>query len=178
MNTAPAPESVLALMRKVKALADAGHEGERIAARARLDSLLAKHGITEEQLAETQRNLYGFRFKTEQEKLLIICLVAHVACDGHFPTLRRGDEHKNKVWFMLTHAEHVDVVTRRDFYLRHWKEEMRIFFRAFIYAQHLGTKPDGDSDDQELTNEQLQELRRIGAFQTFVQTKTPHRQLA
>lgn len=169
------PESVLELLRKVKALADTGAPGERAAARERLNVLLLRHRISEEQLLETTACLHGFRYRGEEELMLLCAIVAHVACNGDFPTTYHGNGKKDWLWFKLTTPQFVDVETWFRFYKEHWSRERRLFFRAFIHAQNLATNPSGAR--RTLTDEELRDQRRIANLKLMVDTRSPRREL-
>ena len=179
MNTHRPPDSVMDLLRKVKALADAGAPGEREAARARLDALLNKHGITEEQLNESEGKLHGFTYKGLQDQLLVMVIVAHVSNGRKVAPQDHGDGKRNKMWVKLTAAQFIDVETQLDFYRKHWNEELQIFFRAFISAQNLGLARDEDEAPPRIeTDKDLWEQRRIAGMKMFILERSPRRQLA
>ena len=64
-------ERILEKIKRVRALAERGVDGEKDSATALLDRMMEKYGITETELAEERREIAWFRYKTPLECRLL-----------------------------------------------------------------------------------------------------------
>ena len=60
-------DSIMEKLRKIKALAENGVGGERIAAQEALDRLLKEHGLTLEDISDEQSRYYEFKYSNERD---------------------------------------------------------------------------------------------------------------
>lgn len=100
-----APERIRESIRKVKALADGGFEGERAAAQRKLDDLLKKYNVTLEEVSGDHEAWRTFTFRTGWERQLLIQIVA-MLLDTHRV---QCEKEKGIIRFKLTIATRTDV---------------------------------------------------------------------
>lgn len=122
------------LLKKVRALAERGSEGEKQNARKILNRLIKKYGIDERELDDEYISEHEFRFKGEFEKLLLAQVKAHLTPYLRLYTYKRTS---GKAYMECTDREAIIVSIEFDFYKMAWKEDVRFFFEAFIQKHRL-----------------------------------------
>ena len=71
-------ETIIEKLKKLLALADKGIDGEAAAAKAQLDKLLAKYGITLEEITNEATQRYEFVIHNSREKRLFFAVYFHI----------------------------------------------------------------------------------------------------
>ena len=138
-------ERILEKLEKIKARADrGGTEGERAAAEELLASLMARYGITEEDLEDSAVKTYDIRYKTEYERRLIRQLAYKHTGSGHaFGCVGKyTGRQRKKVLIECTAAQYIEIKADFDFYSEAMAEEMDLFYRAFIDKNQLYPPPE------------------------------------
>lgn len=119
------------LLRKLKALADRGIEGEKDAAQKMLLKMCQKHGITIEEI--DGEKIYRKRFKvSEKDQKLFNQIVAHV-CGGQQQMYGR----RTDIFFDMTDSQYLETLCKFDFYNKELKKEYDIFYSAFVMRNEL-----------------------------------------
>jgi len=124
------------LLAKLKALAEQGVGGEKENAAAKLEQLMAKHGITPDQLESeevkqqyiTQENRYDSRVITQ-------CVVKVMG-----PTQVYSADHKDGrkvVMWESTDVQYLEIKALTEFYRALWAEEVDFFFFTFVQKHRL-----------------------------------------
>lgn len=135
-------EKNLALLKKLKALAEQGVDGEKENARNMLDKLMVKYKVEEADLSEEALEDHDFRYHNEFEKKLLIQLIYKIATGRREYSYRYGRGSQTTYGCTCTKAEALQIQIEYEFYLTLWKEEMAMFFRAFIQKHQIfDTKP-------------------------------------
>lgn len=150
------------LLLKLKNLAERGVGGERETAERKLQQLIEKYGIDEEELSGDQTVDFEFYYKDEWERKLLRQLFYRMF----------GMEYANKAFVYkwgkgsrsiygvtCTKAEGVQLQIEYDFYKKLYYEELDIFQKAFVQKHSLF--PDSSGSDREYTEEEKQEFARI-----------------
>lgn len=142
------PENIKELLKKIAALAsDPGApEGEKTAARLRLETLLTKHGLTMADLATEEREVYTFSYTHQWERKLIIQLYAMITDQPSFDSYKiPGGGNGKKIGLELTPSEAVDM----EILYRHWRaalnRALEDFFAAFVSKYGLASEQAGES---------------------------------
>lgn len=122
------------LLKKIKALAERGSEGEKQNARKMLNRLIKKYGIDEHELDDEYISEHEFRFKGEFEKQLLVQVKAHLTPHRRLYTYTRT---RGKAYMECTDLEAVNISIEFDFYKMAWEEDVSFFFEAFIQKHRL-----------------------------------------
>ena len=150
-------EKLLEKLEKVKALADRGERGEKLAAEATLAKLMKKYGISEAELEDAKISTHWIRYKTEWERKLLFQLAYMYMGHGHaFGCVGKyTDRPRKKVGIECTPAQYIEIEADFAFYSAALEEEMALFYRAFLNKNNLYPPPElaGDPVDDEDTDE-------------------------
>lgn len=172
-------ERLLDRLSKLRALADRGTGGEKANAEARLRYLMAKHGVSEDDLEDTKESTFFIPYKTHYEMLLIGQLAyMHLGpghCGGCVGT-QTGRRHK-KVSVHCSPAKYIEIEADFDFYRHAWAEEVDTFYTAFLSKNQL-FPPDelaGDSAEDEQPDEE--QMAKISAMMTGIDHRTRNKAL-
>lgn len=129
------PESkIIALARKIQALADSGEGGEKMNAQQMLKELMQKHGITEAMLEADSAEMRGFNSLSETRFILVQCLFVVLGEDG---SIYEGKEDKCMLYAKCTRAEQLEIVARYKFYVSEWAFTLQVTQHAFIMKNAL-----------------------------------------
>lgn len=140
---------VIAKLRKLLALVDRGVGGEKTNAESALKSLLAKHGLSIEDLddAQAERRIFWWSTKSETEgKLLSQCVEAVLSrWDRNFYRERGNRKARG---YEMTHAEWLEVdlmfaVHRRSL-AKHLKKQQELAFIAYIHRNEIFGREAGE----------------------------------
>lgn len=152
------PDSILDQLRKVKALADSGIDGERVAAQAMLEKLLGKYKLSMDDIAEPTRRLYFFTYKGKQEHDLLVQVICRVLRVSNFMSSNQG---RTKLGIEVTPIQAAEIQELFDYYRKQWKDELHRFFIAFISKYQL-VNPDRESTgESSWSPADLQALRQM-----------------
>ena len=126
------------LLKKLKALADAGVDGERDNAQKILDRLLKKYDLTlaDIEFDEIKEHAFQFRGKQEREILKQICFKVTDG-DRRVYHYRTGIGSKNTICCECSDAEAIQIRFEFDFYKELWEEELKLFLTAFIVKHEI-----------------------------------------
>ncbi len=152
---------ILQRLNKLLALAQRGVGGEAANAERFLLKLLAKHGITMEELTETEpeAKLVFFPFADNIEKKLILQVVAKVIDQERFSHWRQGKS--RKIGFKLTPADHAEVSVHLAVLVPAFRRHMKTAFAAFINTNALFPVSGESADPSEISPQELAALRAI-----------------
>lgn len=166
------------LLKKLKALAEAGIGGEKINAQKKLDELIKKYNISEEDLTDDILIDCEFTYHGKTEKRLLNQIIYKVT-----------NERNNSYGFVYTYSERICRTKRGcratkaqkieieflfDFYKKLYKKEEELFLIAFIQKHELfGELKDGEQP-QERSEE---EILKLGLFASGMSDETPLKQI-
>jgi len=146
------------LIRKVKALAEAGVGGEKTNAESLLQKLMKKYGLTDKDLESEEVVEFSMRVpKIELHRKLMVQLL-HICGykkDERFDFVGAG---KNTWHFKAPIAMKVDFMERFDFYIKHLETDIETFYLAFLYKNNLvieSTEDDTDYQDKKKDEEEI-----------------------
>lgn len=125
------------LLRKLKALAERGIGGEKETARNLLDRLMKKYGVEEVDLSDEAVEEHGYSFSTEWERKLLHQLFFKIAEDREVYRYKYGEGARTKLFCVCTKAEAVQISVEYDFYRELWKDELGMFFLAFVQKHKI-----------------------------------------
>lgn len=123
-------------LRKLQALAERGVGGEQVTARRMLDKLLARHGLTLEDLADERRDVRWFPAPTAFEKRLAWQILAKV-CNTDSPAAYTSKSHRKQVGVEVTPSEAIEFELHYDTLRKAMAEHFDDAFSAFVQANRL-----------------------------------------
>lgn len=153
-----APDSkYLELARKLKRLADeSSFDGERESAKARLDELMKKRGITIAEMEFIDLDWHEFRFK-RHEKWLFMQVVLSVC--GREVRNRRLPR-SSSIDFYISKSDALEIELKFDHYKRVFDKEHEILRIAFVQKHRLfSEESSNDSKSEELDFETLMKIK-------------------
>lgn len=158
------------LLRKLKALADRGVDGEQEQARRILNRLLKKYGVAETDLLDEAQREHTFKYFGPRERSLLVQVCYKITNgDRGIYAYRHGKGSKTELCCHCTKAEAIQIGVEFDFYKELWKEEEALFFRAFVYKHRIfSNRPSGEEDKIG-----AEELLRIQLMMQGLQDKEP-----
>lgn len=167
-------EKVIELLKKLKELAERGVDGERETAEVMLKKLMRKHGVTEDDLDSPKLRKRFFYYVQNQQSFLFQ-VISTVLGEQMVQRATRKNGHRWR--WMVTDAEYIEIEARWDFFSRLYKQEERIFYKAFIAKHRLYDKDATPTEWDDLTMEQKQEHLRVKLMAEGLQDKSFVKQL-
>ena len=158
-------EELLRRLERVKALAERGVGGEKENAEALLNRLMAKYGISEEDIEDTAERDYFIRYHNFWERKLIVQIAYKHLGNGHCcgtVGTQSGRPYK-KICVTCTPAQYFEIEADFEFYKAAWEEELAIFYSAFISKNDIFPPLElaSPSDDDEIDLVRLEKVRAI-----------------
>lgn len=162
-----------ALLKKIKALADRGIDGEKGSAEETLRRLMKKYGVTDDELDEETRTRHDFEFHGKEQETLLRQTVYKVTGGGAYSLVytASGRKVKTKLGADCTPAEKVEIEYLFDFYKRLWEEEKAAFLSAYIQKHRIFAIRD-DIEPQEISRE---EAIKMAALMEGMSNESPLR---
>ncbi len=166
-------------LKKIYALALAGVDGEKTAAKAILDKLLKKYDLDLSDLDEDKINDYVLEFHgKEQEQLLIQCIYKvtnKTDAYYHLKYKKSGRACRTQLKVYCTKAEKAEILFLFDFYKRLWEKERAALLVAFIQKHSLFGNAGKGEPSKRYTDD---ELKKIFALMNGLSDDQPLKQLA
>lgn len=147
---------------KLLALAKGGKGGEAKNAKAMLDRALEKHGLTIDDIDDSEKKSeVWIRYKSKMEKRLLAQCAYTVIGDAKAP-MWASKSMKDQMGFSVTKAQHIEILVMFDVYRRAWKKEQETFMGAFIRANSIyPVNPvKYDEEEREMTIDDIQKIRK------------------
>ena len=117
-------------LKKIRELALRGTTHEAKIARAKLNNLLAEHGLTEADLISEEKKVYWFSYGTKEEQKIIFGIYAFLMSADSV----RYAKGKRRVGFQLTAAEYIRFKEYIDVFLPAFRKEMAAVRKNFVIA--------------------------------------------
>lgn len=119
------------LLKKIKALADRGVDGERENAQTLLTRLMEQYGISETEIEEERRETAWFPYSQETERRLLNQIIYMVTGAGGFGCVGEYSGRKRKkMGTECTAAERLEIEANYAFFKEAMKKELEIFYSA------------------------------------------------
>lgn len=152
------------LAKKLKALADRGVGGEKINAEMMLNALMKKHNITIEDIEGEKLEDYYFSFDKSEHSLwlqIVKTTNRNIKCYGEFPEkVIKEFELKGNYMITCSASDFIEIEAKHDFYKSLYKEELDVFYTAFLSANKLFFIKE-ESEEKEMTEEEYRKWKRI-----------------
>lgn len=128
-----------ALLRKLKALSERGEGGEAINASAKLQQLMRKYGISEDDLDDAAKEYRDFKYSGHYENKLLQQIVYMVMGNVNFyrKTGGNGKTVPNVTVVYCTNAEQIEIQAAFEFYKYHLNIGMEKYYSVFIQKENL-----------------------------------------
>ena len=136
-------------------------EGERAAARHRLEILLAKYRIDEAELADDELALHWYTCKDENERQLFCQVCNKVNRDRSTYIRTAGKGQRTERGVKCTKAEALQIEIEFDFYKTLWHEELDFFFKAFVQKHQIFDMTPGHGVDDTTSREDLLRMAQL-----------------
>ncbi len=147
------PPSIMALLRKVKELAERGCDGERLVAQEKLCQLLRKHGVNLADLATEQKAWRDFSFSAKWEEKLLLQIVGMITAANTVKSRRY--RYRRRLQFELTVLQHEEVRMAMAHYRKLYRKELSRLLIAFVHRHILFAPPTGDKSECTMSQEDL-----------------------
>lgn len=126
------------LLKKIKALAERGVDGERESAQTLLARLMEQYGISETEIEEERRETAWFPYSQETERRLLNQIIYMVTGAGGFGCVGEYSGRKRKkMGTECTAAERLEIEANYAFFKEAMKKELEIFYSAFANKNNL-----------------------------------------
>lgn len=161
------------LLNKLKALAERGVGGEKETAQRKLQELMEKYEIDENDLSDDKKEKYQFKYKNEFEKKLIKQIAYRTfkkEWSERMYTYSKGREKKSIMLIECTKAEEIQLKIEYEFYKDLWKEEAEFLFNVFIQKHRIFDPKGSCKKDHYRMKEQ--DLKRMSMMEMLLQDKT------
>ena len=136
-------EKILNLAKKLQALAERGHGGEKENAELMLEKLALKYNIVLKDLQSVQKQhrIFNFDEKNDFHKRFVKQIIASVL--GQVDFYYAGLIHNN--WAVeVSDVEYIEISEKIEFYWPAYLNDLEIFYTAFIQKNELFLKMDPD----------------------------------
>lgn len=171
-------DKIIELLKKLKALAEGGVDGEKDNAEKLLYTMMKKHGITMDMLEENIRRRKTFKITAAQKKVFFQVAGSVLGKNTAYWHNKKSKAQIKEYDFELTEIEFLEVKAKFDFYWKAYQEELEIFTSAFIHKNRLYSKPtDEDEEPKELTLEEKQRIFKIRQMMDGMESRTFLKQL-
>lgn len=149
---------IIERLKKIKALAEKGTEGEKVSAQKLLETLMSKHGIKDEDLSYTETKGYTFKCVGEMEIRLFGQICAHYEemegreikyltplhiRKGHKTSFSRQIKNMynykkgDNCYVECTATDFVEIAAMFAIYKQNLEENLKTFYYAFLLKNGL-----------------------------------------
>jgi len=162
-------------LRKLQALAERGVGGERETAARMLGKLLARHGLTVDDLADERREIRWFAAPTKFERRLACQILAKVCNTDDVPAYTSKSRPK-QVAVKLTPSEAIEFELHYDALRKALEEHFQDAFSAFVQANRLFSNLPAAEPEALLSERDFRVMSMAAAVQpTTVNPRLGHR---
>lgn len=159
-------ESIRSKVLKLQALAERGEKGEAINARRLLDQLLAKYGVSLEEIVEAQEEKQPYTFNVKENGY---GFTLFTQCYFNVTNEKRMSyrQRRRYVTVELTKMQYVELKALYDWHYKQLTKDMKRmqkeFTEAYIQKHRIFGKhgDDNSEEERELSPEDLQRLLRM-----------------
>lgn len=167
---------IIELAKKLNELARRGEGGEKENATKMLQLFMRKHGLCDADIEMDEILPFDIVVKKDQGAFFVqLCSSVR---SGMWVSVQSGRIRRVK----CTNAEYVEVCEKFRVLWSHYQSEMDLFYRSFVQANKMYSKPKERNDDDEeqedtRTPEQRARDRRVAEMSMSIEIKTIHKQL-
>lgn len=162
-------------LRKLQALAERGAGGERVNAARMLGKLLARHGLTVDDLADERREMRWFPAPTTFERRLACQILAKV-CNTDDPPAYRNKSRTKQIGIEVTPAEAIEFELHYDALRPALAAHFDEAFSAFVQVNRLFSDLPGAEPEPLLSERDFRVMAMMAAVEpTVVNPRLPRR---
>lgn len=161
-------DSILDKARKVLALAERGVGGEALAAKAALETLLKKHGLTIDDLRQTRRIERKFAVRGKEERAVVLhCLLKMFGRESSVTKSAGKYKRDPALYVEMSDVEYLDFKPFLAFHLRQYRRErkklMDTITTAYVNKHHLFADdgPEAPTDISDIDWETLYQAMKL-----------------
>lgn len=151
-------------LRKLQALAERGVGGEQVTAQRMLEKLLARHGLTVDDLADERREIRWFPAPTAFERRLAWQVLAKV-CNTDSPAAYSSKSKRKQVGVEVTPSEAIEFELHYDALRKAMAEHFDDAFVAFVQANRLFSSLPGAEPEPLLSERDFRIMSMAAAVQ-------------
>jgi len=129
-------DSIYDLLQKLKNLSERGEQGEAVLAQEKLEALMEKYGVTEDDLLNRDKRKYTFSYGTRWERTLLIQIVAWSTKTSTIYSAKPYPRARKMV-FELTELQNKEVSSAFVYYKDLFHKEIDSFMYVFIQKHEL-----------------------------------------
>ena len=155
-------EKVQAKLRKLQALAERGEGGEKANAQRMLEKLLARHGLSLDDLADERREIRWFAAVNKFDRRLAAQIMAKIG-NTDDPGVYTNKRRPKQIGVETTPAEAVEFELHYDTLRKALAEHFNDAFSAFVQANRLFSSLPNDDLPEELSERDLRVMAMAGA---------------
>lgn len=152
-----------AKLRKLLALAERGEGGEKDNAQRMLDNLLARHGLTIDDLIDERREIRWFPAGNKFDRLLAAQILAKV-CNSLEIATYRSNKRRKQIGVEVTPAEAIEFELHYETLRKALAASLDDAFSAFVQVNRLFPCERSDKFDPTLTDRDLRVLAMASAI--------------
>lgn len=130
-------EKNIELLKKLKALAERGIDGERDTAAKKLTALMEKYGVTEAELSDETIEEHEFVYKDKYQRKILRQVFYKVNHEREVLRYTSGKGQRSILIFCATAAEAMQARIEYDFYCDLWADEVDLFLEAFVQKHEI-----------------------------------------
>jgi len=150
---------------KLVELARRGVGGEKEAAEAALERVLAAAGISRAELERLQgvgdRKWRLFRYEGELEEILLkqTAFMVLEPENGHISTSRLPQQDDDgEIFLQVSDAEYIEISVAFSVFKKALKDEIKITFDAFLHKNEIFSKRESNAERRELTDDEKKNM--------------------
>lgn len=157
-------QKVQSKLRKLQALAERGVGGEKDNAQRMLENLLARHGMTPDDLADERRDIRWFTTASKFESRLALQILSKI-CNTSSPDAYRNKQNRKLVGVRVTPAEAIEFELHYDALRKALGAHFQDAFSAFIQANRLFPSDSTDGPEPNVTERDFRVMSMAAAIQ-------------
>lgn len=144
---------------------------------------IAEHGIDIEELfsEEKLRCYFKLPYHDPFAKSILFQIYANVT--GNKQITYREGKYKNEIWFELTNAQNLEIISMYSFFINQWKKEKKRLLEnlidAFINKHDLFShaKDEEEKQDEPMTPERWKKIMEMSALMDTLEDVSYHKQI-
>lgn len=159
-------EKIKKLMRKVKALADKGDSGEKVAAQSKLKSLMNKYDIQKFEESKIKKRTFKLSNFDDSKTIMVHCILDAVSsCDIE------GSLQRKELYASMTDEQYINVLEKFNHYYPEYIKQKESFLLAFILKNNLGVSNTGEDSEHEPCPEKIVNFMQTMNASPYKKTK-------
>lgn len=174
-------ESLKKKLQKLQELAERGYRGEAENARRAIERICEQYGVKLEDVLDIEtKHLYTFEIGRSKDMMSLFVRCLSTICDISGMTYSKPS--RSSIRVELTALQYADVQSLFNWHKANYERELaefrRTFMSAYILKHDLYTDKDRKGgDDRELTQEDIERIRRVWKMREAMSDNTYHKQL-